>query len=459
MTALHDVEAAHRGIAPLHEGHRRLGGWDCAVLWGDLGIGLLVLVAGALLVPALSLPQALLAIVVGSVLGCFLLALGALAGAREGVATMVLLRPVLGVRGSWVPSALNVAQLVGWTAFELWAMATVASVVSDRLFAVRAFGWWLTAATLVVTALALWGPVGVVRGWMVRFSAWVTLGVALLVTIALVVRGVGSAWSQPGAGGLSFASAVDLVVAMPISWLPLVADYNRFARRPGGSFWGTFGGYLVANIWLYALGALLVLQPGGASPSPEGIALGILALGGTALTGTMLLAGLLAGETDEAFADLYSAAVSLRNIAPRTDGRIVVVAVSLLAAAVAGLLSMDRYELFLFLIGSVFVPLFGVWAADYFFVSRGSPDDPSAARAGAGAAWLLGFAVYHWIAPTGPAWWVEWITGLAGAPLSQRFAWLGASVPAFLVAFAAHLAAGWTRRCSPSALDRSGPPS
>src|ERR1041385_9202459 len=92
-------EAPSWGIRPVPPEHRRLSGFDFGVLWGDLAIGLLVLLTGALLVPALGFPTALLAIVVGLLIGCVTLAPVALADARENVPTMVLSRPVLVVRG------------------------------------------------------------------------------------------------------------------------------------------------------------------------------------------------------------------------------------------------------------------------------------------------------------------------------------------------------------------------
>src|SRR5438105_13964946 len=122
-------EAPAWGVRPVPPEHRRLSGRDFFVLWGDLAIGLLVMLTGALLVPSLGLPEALLAIAVGSVLGCIPLALVGVAGAREGVPGMVLFRPVLGRRGSSAPSVLNIVQLVGWTGFELWAMSLVANQV------------------------------------------------------------------------------------------------------------------------------------------------------------------------------------------------------------------------------------------------------------------------------------------------------------------------------------------
>ena len=88
--------AAAQGLEPVSREARQLGAWAYAVLWGDLGIGLLVLLAGSFLVPALSLPQALGAIVVGSVIGVTLLGLTGIVGSQTGLPTMVCLRPALG---------------------------------------------------------------------------------------------------------------------------------------------------------------------------------------------------------------------------------------------------------------------------------------------------------------------------------------------------------------------------
>lgn len=429
------------GIDPVPPEHRVLSALDVAILWGDLGVGLLVLVTGGLLVPALGFAQAVAAIVIGSVIGVALLALGAVAGARHNLPTMVLLRPSLGVSGSWVPSVLNGIAMVGWTAVELWAMSVVADLVSDRIFGFSARWLWLAIASVVCTLLALWGPVGVTRLWLERFGAWVVGGICVAITIlALTSDGIGTALLADGTGGFpTFGAALDLVIVMPVSWLPLVADYTRFAARPRGAFFGTFWGYLVANVWLYAVGALLVLGS-GATPDPAGIAGGILAVAGGSIAGVLFLVGLLAGETDEAFANIYSGAVSLQNVWPRIPRRWLSLGIAVVGTALAAQLTMVAYESFLFLIGSLFLPLFGVVAARYIFdpLSRGG----AAMRSGGGSvggtfvAWSVGFAIYHWILPTGPAWWTEWIAALIGTPVSARIDWLPASVPAFVVAFA-----------------------
>ena len=437
-------DAPSWGIRPVPIERRTLGGLDLGILWFDLSVGLLVMVTGALLVPALGLPMALLAIAVGSLIGCVPLALVALAGEREGVPTMVLLRPLLGERGSFVPSALNVIQLVGWTAVEFWVMGEVANVASARLFGFENRTLWMIVVAVVCTVLAIGGPVLVVRRWLERFGIYVLLGTATWVTVAVLRAGdLGASWSAPPAGGLPFWLAVDLVIVMPVSWLPLAADYNRFARPGSRGAAGTYLGYVLGNAWFYALGALLVLTA-GAGPDAVGLGSSVVALAG----GGLVLLALLVGESDNAFADIYSAAVSVQNVAPEVRERGLSVAVGAAGLLIAMAFSVERYELFLFLIGSVFVPLAAVFLADYFVRRGGRLDDgePFASpswRWWAFVPWAVGFVVYHWSAPSGPQGWVEAVRSVfegLGLPFPLLDSRLGASLPSFVVAFALTLA-------------------
>ncbi len=438
-------EAPAWGIRPVQPGLRRLSGLDLGVLWGDLSIGLLVMVSGALLVPALGLPQALLAIGVGSLIGTVPLALVGLAGAREGVPGMVLFRPVLGLRGSYLPSAINLVQLVGWTAFEFWAMGRVANAVARDAIGIDAPFVWMVVVAIVCTALAAGGPILIVRRWLERFGIWVIAGVAVWITVRLLTAGdLGALWSRPGAGGLPFWAAVDLVIAMPISWLPLVADFNRFARGERGAVAGTFWSYAAGNAWFYTLGALLVLTV-GASPDVLDIGTTIAATVG----GGVVLLALLVGESDQAMANIYSSAMSLQNVRPNLPQRPLILGVGAAGLAIAAVLSdaAGAFEVFLFLIGSVFVPLFGVFAADYFVLARGHYGEramfegvDAAIRWRALVPWVAGFMVYQWCVPTGPAWWVDGLERVVHDWFGLPFPLiggspLGASVPSFVVAF------------------------
>jgi NCS1 family nucleobase:cation symporter-1 len=442
------------GIEPVPPELRRLGLLDQAVLWGNLGVSLLVLVAGALLVPALGLWPALAATVTGALVGNALLGLAAVPAAETGVPAMVLYRAPLGVRGSLLPSACNVVQNLGWATFELFVIASAATAISERVFGAGGRVLWVLGFGVVATAMAVAGPLAVLRRWLQRFAVWAVLAsTAYLSWYALTRFDLGALADRAGQGGLSFWAGVDLAVALPISWVPLVADYARFGRSAGTTFWGTAAGYFLAQVWFFALGILFLLSIGQGDVIAALLAVPV---------GLVAMAVLAVDETDEVFANLYSATVSLKNAAPRLPGRAAAIAFGAVATLLAVLVDdLARYENFLFLLGALFVPLFGVLAADYYVLARRRYDVAAMYRADgpyrgvrwpAVAVWLLGFLVYNWINPGTVTAWVSLVEGLFADllglpfPLSARLPWLGASIPAFLVAFLVMLAVGRTTR-------------
>src|SRR6201987_1891492 len=159
-------------MAPVPGRLQVLGALDSTLLWGNLSVSLLVIVIGALLVPALSLRDALLAIVLGAVAGSTLLAFAAMIGADGRVPGMVLLRAPLGKQGSYAPTVLNVAQNLGWSTFELIIIATAASALSERVFGFEARWLWALLFGAVSLALGLLGPVGFVGRYVRKFAVW-----------------------------------------------------------------------------------------------------------------------------------------------------------------------------------------------------------------------------------------------------------------------------------------------
>ena len=426
------------GIEPVPPTHRVLGFLDYFVLWGDLGIGLLVLLAGSFLVPGLGLGDAMLAIIVGSVLGCLLLALIGVLGSDNAVPTMVLLRPVLGVRGSYLPSALNVLQLIGWTIFEFVVMGFAADAISKVLFGVSSLPLWTAVFAAIVILMGIGGPIGVVRQWLEKFAVWIVLITTGWLTFHLLTTyNLATLFSKPGDGSLPFWVAVDLVIAMPISWLPLVADYNRFAQKTSSGLWGTFVGYLITNVWFYALGALVLLAA-GVTQEPKGFVSAI------ALTaGWLALLILLVDETDNAWADLYSAAVSMQNVFPKIKQCWLILGLGVLSYLIAIMLDVTQYESFLFLVGSFFIPLFGILAADYFVLrrrkyqadefyrERGAYWYRGGVNVWGVIAWIVGVLVYHIANPvTLGAFVADWPKTIPGVLTG-----FGGSLPSFVIAF------------------------
>ena len=411
------------GVTPVPDRLRTLSLSDLTLLWGNLGVSLLVLVAGTYLA-GLGLQRGLLAILVGAVLGCALLGLAGYIGAERRVPAMVLMREPLGQRGSYAPTVLNVVQNLGWATFELIVIAAAANALADRVFGFRERWVWVLAFGAITLALALAGPITFVRRYVRRFAIWaVAASVGYLTWWALDGAGTGDLWSADPAGGITFWQGVDLTVAMAASWLPLAADYTRFARRPRHAFWGTALGYFVPLVWLYGLGALLFLSRG---TSDTTALLTSIAAGGIA--SALALVALTVDETDEPFANVYSSAVSVQNLVPEASQRVLVLVVGGLAIGGALVIDLGRYQSFLFLLVSFFVPLFGVLAADFLYGPR-----PSVSMRWSGiATWLAGVALYQWIQPTGPAWWVDAVERVPGAGDFTG----GASLPAFALAFA-----------------------
>jgi len=224
------------GIEPVPERLRVLGLMDTTLLWTNLGISLLVLVLPAYF--DLPLRDALAATLVGALIGNGMLAVAALIGADARVPAMVLQRAPLGRRGSYLPTALNVLQCLGWAIFELIVIATAAGLLCDKLFGFKGVWIWKLVFGAAAAVLALLGPVGFVRRFVRKFAIWAVL--ASVIYLAWWITDgadVQHLWSEGGHDG-SFWLAVDTVVAVTVSWAPLVADYTRFSRDRRSAFFG-----------------------------------------------------------------------------------------------------------------------------------------------------------------------------------------------------------------------------
>ena len=430
------------GINPVPERLRVLGGFDLALLWGNLGVSLLVVVAGAILVPALSLSSAFVAIIVGCVVGNLMLATAGLIGAQARVPAMTLMRAPLGSRGSYLPTVINVVQCLGWTVFELLVIATAAAALSDQLFGFQAQWAWTLAFGAAALAMGLLGPIGVVRTVLRKVAIWVVpIAIGYLVWWALTGASFWAALiDRPGEGGLSTWQGIDIVVGVTVSWVPLAADYTRFAKTGRGAFWGTGIGYLIPDVLLLGLGAVILLtrDVGDAAALPAAVAAGgIVAL--------IALLVLIVGETDEAFANAYSGAVSLQNLFPAAPQKLLIIATTATGTVGALALALTSFQSFLFLLGSFFVPLFAVLLADWLLAGRSyDADDVFGAppwRPGMLGAWVVGFGTYQLLSPTGPSWWVEQVQRLDPPSLG-----IGATLPSFVAAFAVGFAAAAVSR-------------
>jgi putative hydroxymethylpyrimidine transporter CytX len=380
---------------------------DHTALWFSLGVGLLVMQVGAYLLPALSTQHAVLAIVAGSLLGSGLLGWMAKIACETGLSSAALMTHVYGRQFAKLPIILNLVQLVGWGTFELVVMRDASVAIARQAGGMASTGWPMAMTLLWGGIIAL-----LINGSMLQLVRKVIARVALpLVIVSLLwltwhfvhlalEQGWQQLWERPGTGGMGWLPAMDLVIAMPISWLPLVADYARHGKNGRSAFRGTWLGYAIANMWCYGLGVLVTLT----LPSADLVTALLLAQGGL-----IALTLILIDEVDNAYGDTYSGAMAAHSLQPCWSLRRWGLAITALCVLLALVLPMHSIEPFLLLLSSVFVPLFGVIVGSLSGQSavqrwQQAPQWLLQARNVHGPAvaiWLVGVVLYHcmsWIA-------------------------------------------------------------
>ncbi|MFA1540331.1 purine-cytosine permease family protein [Actinomadura monticuli] len=461
-----DVEKRPAGDRPSNEAPftldepapKVLGFWDQSAFWANLGVSLLafsgaytVLAPGADGRPTISITAGIVAMAVGTAIGGLMLGLAAVPGARTGQPAMVLLRGLFGARLSYAPTVLNVAQLVGWGTFELIVIADAARELWDG---VPRWGY-VVAAGAITTVLTIW-PLGSVR--LLRRYVTVAVAIALVYFYVELVRQPLPDLTQGSWGG--FWIGADAALAVSISWVPVAADYTRHSRTERAAFGAASVGYSVTQIVAYVLGLLALALVAGDSTRIFDPFLG-------ATLGVVFFAIFVLREADQSFADTYSTAVSIQNLFPRADRRVLSVLLGAGITVLALVLDIGDYAGFLTLIGSVFVPMLGVLAADFFLGRRARAAAPSGADAespsgreaaarldgwdvsrrapsrwGMIAAWAVGFVVYQLINPGTVARWAGFWRDVRDVLHFAPQSWMSASLLSFLVAAVAALLIG-----------------
>lgn len=411
---------------------RLLGLVDQMTLWGNLGVSLLLLVSAGFVLapdpalPPLSLAAAFGAIGVGALIGNLLLGLAAIPGAETGAPGMVLLRGMLGRRGSWLPTVLNIAQNIGWGTFEVIIIAESAARLTDE--SLRPV--YILAAGAIATLMAV-RPLGTIRGVLKRIAVWAVLA-STAYLFFMVLRRPLPAFNAGSWDG--FWKGADIVIALPASWIPLAADFSRHSRSNRAAFGGAFFGYGIATLAFFSLGVLaysaFALEAG--PDQPVDVIASILAVP----VGAIALLILVFDEVDEAFANIYATVVSSQNIHPRLDRRVMAVIVGATITVLALVLDIRNYESFLLLLGSVFLPLFGAFAVDYFCFHRRTWDTSDGARPRwrMVVPWAAGFVAYQLVNPGHVSWWADFWTDRQGDIGLTVPTWASASILSVVVA-------------------------
>lgn len=351
-------------------------------LWFGAAISIAEILTGGLLSP-LGFGTGLKAIIIGHLIGTAILVLGGIIGTEERLPSIKSTGISFGTYGALVFSVLNVLQLLGWTAVMIISGARSVNEISKVLWSFDAINMW---SIIIGGLVCLWIYFGN-TGWKRVNTIAVILLFLLTILMSSIVFRNSALFSKSASGDMSFGSAIELNVIMPLSWLPLIADYTRFAKRKRDGVLGSFLGYFAGSTWMYAigLGAAIVAGNPDATAMLMAANLGITALGIVVLS-----------TVTTTFLDAYSAGVTALNLFPKLNEKKAAVAMGIIGTIIAISAPIERYESFLYAIGSVFAPLFAVLLTDYFIIRKNRKlQEGLLVNWGAVFVWAAGVVLYY----------------------------------------------------------------
>lgn len=344
------------------------------LVWFGAGVSIAEILTGTYFAP-LGFTKGLAAILLGHLIGGLLMFAAGMIGAREEKSAMETVKMSFGGKGGLLFSILNILQLVGWTAIMIYDGALAANGIFDA-------GNWVWALVIGVLIL-LWILVGLTNLGKVNTIAMAALFVLTLVLFKVVFIG-GNGVAAIVSDELSFGAAVELAVAMPLSWLPLISDYTREAEKPFAATLTSVVVYSIVSCFMYIIGM------GAAIYTGESDIAQIMVKAGLGVAGLLII---VLSTVTTTFLDAYSAGVSCVSVSEKIPEKWAAVVVTVIGTIGAIVYPMDNITNFLYLIGSVFAPMIAVQIADYFILKkRGSKASFNIRNL---VIWLIGFVLYR----------------------------------------------------------------
>ena len=345
------------------------------LIWFGAGVSIAEIITGTY-IASLGFTRGIAAIVLGHIIGGVMMFAAGLIGGRTGKSAMETVKMSFGENGGRFFSLLNVMQLVGWTAIMIYDGALAANGIISA-------GHWLWA--IVIGALILvWLMIGITNLGKVNTVAMSALFILSLILFKVIFFGNGTA-AGVAPDGMTFGAAVELSVAMPLSWLPLISDYTREAAKPVQATFTSVAVYGIVSIFMYTIGMGAVIYTGEYDIAKIMIGTGL------GIAGLLIV---IFSTVTTTFLDAYSAGVSSVSIWGRINEKWAAITVAVIGTICAILFPMDDITGFLYLIGSVFAPMIAIQVADYYIMKK-----PSSERSSANVRnliiWVIGFVLYR----------------------------------------------------------------
>ena len=354
---------------------KRTSIFENGLIWFGAGVSLAEILTGTYFAP-LGFQKGLLAIIIGHLIGCTMLFLAGVIGGKTRRSAMETVKMSFGEKGGIFFSFLNVLQLVGWTAIMIYDGALAA----DGVLHTGSWVWCLVIGALIV----LWIFIGITNLGKINTIAMAALFILTLVLCKLIFFDGGTALAI-GEEAMSFGAAVELSVAMPLSWLPLISDYTREAKEPVKATAVSAIIYGLVSCWMYVIGM------GAAIYTGESDIAQIMVKAGLGIAGLLII---VFSTVTTTFLDAYSAGISSESVFSRINGKYAAIAVTVIVTIGAIVYPMDNITDFLYLIGSVFAPMIAIQIADFFLLKRADSLGEAVDITNA-VIWVIGFILYR----------------------------------------------------------------
>ena len=353
---------------------KRTSIFENGMIWFGAGVSIAEILTGTYLAP-LGFGRGLAAIIVGHIIGCLMLFLAGVIGGKARKSAMETVKMSFGQKGSLLFSVLNVLQLVGWTAIMIYDGALAA----DGIMSTGRWIWCLIIGALIM----LWIMIGITNLGKVNVIAMTALFILTLILCKVIFFDSGAV-GMAADESMTFGAAVELSVAMPLSWLPLISDYTREAKEPVKATAASAIVYGIVSCWMYVIGM------GAAIYTGEYDIAQIMLKAGLGAAGLLII---IFSTVTTTFLDAYSAGISSESIVSKWNGKHVAVAVTVIGTAAAIVYPMDNITDFLYLIGSVFAPMISIQIADFFILRK--DHSVSMVNVPNMAVWVIGFLAYR----------------------------------------------------------------
>ncbi len=356
---------------------KRTSIFENGLIWFGAGVSLAEILTGTAFAP-LGFQKGILAIIIGHIIGCTMLFLAGVIGGKTRRSAMETVKMSFGHNGGVFFSFLNVLQLVGWTAIMIYDGALAA----DGVLNTGRWVWCLVIGALII----VWILVGITNLGKVNTIAMAALFILTLV-LCKVIFFSGAAGNVDTSEAMSFGAAVELAVAMPLSWLPLISDYTREAEEPVKATAVSAVVYGIISCWMYVIGM------GAAIYTGEYDIAQIMVKAGLGIAGLLII---VFSTVTTTFLDAYSAGISAESVFSKLNGKYAAVAVTVIGTVGAIVYPMDNITDFLYLIGSVFAPMIAIQIADFFILKRADSLSDAIDVTNI-VIWIVGFVLYRYL--------------------------------------------------------------